>query len=132
MKNIDDIIAELSPERQEHIAARTTELAAAHTPDVWVILEFSGTKVPKTYQRVLAGWYGGYGGSNSWKLSSGVTEIVDRGKCWEIFNDSGSIYVCVKKSERLSAMTSTIYQNMRADNCTEYMVNIVTLGTKHE
>ena len=132
MKNIDDAISNLSPERQELIAQRAEQLAQTYTPDVWVVLEFFGTAVPKTYQRVLAGWYGGFVGSDSWKLSSGVTEILDRGKCWEIHNRSGSVYVCYKSCERFSGLTANIFSHMCESNGEDITVKQVKLGVGDE
>ena len=101
-------------------------------PDVWVVVEFAGTAVPKTYQRVLAGWYGGYAGGDSWKLSSGVTEIIDRGSCWEIHNHSGSVYVCYKNSERFSMLTGCIFSDMSQSNSENIAVKQVKLGGEDE
>lgn len=99
-----------------------------YTPDCWVIVEFSGTKVPKTYHRVLAGWYGGYAGSDSWKLSSGFDDfkdMIDRGDHWEIHNTSGSVYICYKQCERFSNLTASIFASYASDNTEEVaMTNI--------
>ena len=43
------------------------------TPDKWVVLkiEHEGNIIYK----VFASWYGGYLGSDSWKLNSGIKDI---------------------------------------------------------
>lgn len=132
MKNLDNIIAQLSPERQQLIAARTAQLTQEYIPDVWVLVQFSGTRVKKTYQRVLAGWYGGYGGGDSWKLSSGVVDIVEHSTHYDIYNESGSVYRCYKTSERLSGYTRNIYKLYVEDNCEDYAMEIITLGNHDE
>ena len=98
-----------------------------YNPDVWVIVELSGTKVESRYHRVLAGWYGGIAGSNSWKMSSGITRIVDKDTYWEIHNSSGSIYNCHKDIERFSGYTQNVYQSYYDENTDEVSINHVSL-----
>lgn len=96
-----------------------------YTPDVWVILEISGSKVKETYRRVLAGWYGGYAGSDSWKISSGIEDIIDRGTYWEMPQSSGSVYKCYKESERFSNLTHSIYASYSDQNSDEIAIKHV-------
>lgn len=98
-----------------------------YNPDVWIIVELSGSKVEKRYHRVLAGWYGGFAGSDRWKVSSGITRIVDKDTHWEIHNTSGSIYNCHKEVERFSGYTSNVYQSYHGENTDEVAMNHVTL-----
>jgi hypothetical protein len=98
-----------------------------NNPDVWVIVELSGSKVEDRYHRVLAGWYGGFAGGDSWRMSSGVTRIVDKDTYWEIHNDSGSIYNCHKEIERFSGYTQNVYQSYYGKNTDEISINHVTL-----
>lgn len=103
-----------------------------HNPDVWVVVEFSGTKVKgkdSRYHRVLAGWYGGFAGSNSWQMNSGITKIIDKGDYYEIHGDSGSIYNCGKSIERFSGLTQSIYQGYVAQNTDEIAINQVDIST---
>jgi len=66
-------------------------------PDSWLLLEFSTKDGPKV-MRVLTGSYGGYGGADSWRLSSGVVEngIAEFDDRYEFTNASGSVYMCYK------------------------------------
>ena len=75
-----------------------------YSPDVWVILEAGNTR------KVLGGWYGGFANSNSWRLSSGITRIVEHNDYYEIHNESGSIYKCHKDYERTSVLTESLFQ----------------------
>ncbi len=45
-----------------------------YTPDKWVVIEidYDGVKT----QKILSSWYGGWAGSDSWRLSSGITEVL--------------------------------------------------------
>ena len=80
-----------------------------YTPDNWIVVEIQqGVEV---YHAVLAGWRGGYGDTDSWKLSSGIVYIMEVGNDWYIQNYSGSVYVCNKKCETLSVYTNSIYNH---------------------
>lgn len=96
-----------------------------YNPDAWVIVELSGTEVKDRYHRILAGWYGGYVGTDHWKLSSGVTRIFDKETYWEIHNESGSIYNCGKACERTTALTASTFANLVTKNSDEIAVHLV-------
>ena len=98
-----------------------------NNPDVWVIVELSGTKVETRYHRVLAGWYGGFAGSDSWRIGSGITRIVDKDTYWEIHNTSGSIYNCHKQVERFSGYTQNVYRSYCDENTEKLAMNHVAL-----
>ena len=85
---------------------------SAYHPDVWVPILIDSRMHGKVY-KVLAGWYGGFTGSNSWKLSSGVESlsVEDHGVSGKLYimpQASGSVYVCHENNERLSMLTSDI------------------------
>jgi hypothetical protein len=78
----------------------------SYTPDRWIILEINHNQ--EKIRKVFAGWYGGYLGSDSWQMNSGIvseTEFDDR---WEFVGYSGSTYICYKKSYGLSAYMDAI------------------------
>lgn len=56
------------------------------------------TDVNGLHYRVLASWYGGYTTSDSWRMSSGITSILETENDYEITNESGSVYYCEKLS----------------------------------
>lgn len=86
---------------------------STYTPDHWVIVKLEGEKVPEgILYKVLAGWYGGYVGADSWKLNSGITKIVDKGDYYVIEGYSGSRYLCFKDSERMSSYTASIFKDL--------------------
>jgi len=88
---------------------------STYTPDHWVIVKLEGEKVTGgVLYKVLAGWYGGYVGSDSWKLNSGITKIVDKGDYYVIEGYSGSRYLCFKDSERMSFYTASIFADLGA------------------
>jgi hypothetical protein len=98
---------------------------SVYSPDAWVIVELSGKKVENRYHRILAGWYGGYIGMNQWKLSSGLTKIIDKDKYWQMHNESGSIYNCPKPCERTTALTASIFETYSNANNDDIAMKIV-------
>ena len=83
---------------------------STYTPDLWVVVEidYDGEVIKK----VLASWYGGYLGSDSWKLSSGITEVKEFDDRYEFVNHSGSIYICYKPLWGMSGYTNGVYNDL--------------------
>lgn len=77
-----------------------------YTPDRWVVLEFNYNG--DVLRKVFAGWYGGYTGSDSWKLSSGITETREFDDRYEFDNHSGSLYTCYKNAYGMSGYQMSI------------------------
>lgn len=98
-----------------------------YTPDVWEIVVITDHTTGESTRRVLAGWYGGYLGSDSWQLSSGIVREVDTEKYTDYHNHSGSIYRCYKGSRRMSALTQSIFNRFAADQ-TETLTITVEKG----
>ena len=86
-----------------------------YNPDRWVIVELKYNDSDEVTRKVMASWYGGYLGSDRWKLSSGITEIVDKDTHYEIHNHSGSIYNCYKGSEGMSGYASSVFASFAKD-----------------
>lgn len=79
-------------------------------PDTWVILKLTHNN--NTIYKILAGWYGGYCGSDSWKLNSGITAVRENKHSYCFYGSSGSIYVGHESNERLSGVTSSIISQL--------------------
>lgn len=80
---------------------------ALNVPDKWVVLRIvdeDGTSTDK----VLASYYGGFTGSNSWKLSSGTKEAFEFEDYYEFHQHSGAIYRCYKNTYGMSMYTNSI------------------------
>ena len=80
-----------------------------YTPDRWLVVKITTDKEP--LYKVFACWYGGYLGSDSWRMSSGVTEVVEHDNHYEIHNHSGSVYTCYKNNIGMSSYTSRVFDN---------------------
>ncbi len=74
------------------------------TPDLWMIYSIY-TPEHGRIDKVVASWFGGFARGQSWRMSSGITKIVDQEGYYEIHNASGSIYKCYKESEGASSYT---------------------------
>ena len=90
-----------------------------YTPDCWVVIEIAAddTKV----QRILSSWYGGFAGSDSWRLSSGITEVEELEDSYIIKNQSGSVYTCYKRRYGVSSHTARILEDFKK----QYTITVV-------
>lgn len=86
-----------------------------YTPDCWVLIEIENTETGNILTKVFAGWYGGFGGSDSWKLSSGVIGTEDRDDYWEFSNHSGSVYKCYKRAQKMSMYMMSVFSGFEKD-----------------
>lgn len=64
-------------------------------PDRWLVVKITGAEENPLY-KVFACWYGGYAGSDSWKLNSGITEALMENDVYSFEGSSGSVYYCHK------------------------------------
>jgi hypothetical protein len=81
---------------------------STYTPDRWVVIELN-SPTTASIRKVFAGVYGGYCGSDSWKVSSGITQVTEHEDRYEFLNESGSLYVCYKHAYGMSGYMSSIY-----------------------
>ena len=79
-----------------------------YTPDRWEIIEIKSDR-HETIRKVLGSWYGGYASSDSWRFSSGITNVIDKDTYWQVENYSGSIYTLYKESRGMSAYTASVF-----------------------
>ena len=63
-----------------------------YSPDRWVIVKIVTPK--ELLYKVFASWSGGYGGSDRWKINSGITHARLVDDYWEFDGYSGSVYSC--------------------------------------
>ena len=82
-------------------------------PDNWVVLEIL-TQDHKPIYKVLAGWSGGYLGSDCWKLNSGIVEVRELDNSWVFIGHSGNQYVCDKDQYKLRMNNAGIYEDLLA------------------
>lgn len=78
-----------------------------YTPDKWVVLQFNHNG--EITHKVLGGWYGGYLGGDSWRMNSGITEVIDSNDIFIFKGYSGSEYHCNKTAYGMSGLMSSTY-----------------------
>ena len=77
-------------------------------PDKRVVVKLGEENLYK----VFACWYGGYAGSDSWKLNSGITKAIFEGNVYSFEGSSGSVYYCHKETYGTNFYGSGILQYM--------------------
>jgi hypothetical protein len=65
-----------------------------YQPDRWLVVKIITPK--QQLYKVFATWSGGYTGSDSWQMNSGITRATLVGDSWEFEGYSGSVYSCHK------------------------------------
>jgi len=83
-----------------------------YSPDKWVVVKISGESNP--VYKVFACWYGGYLGSDSWKLNSGITKATLEGNIYSFEGSSGSVYYCHKDSYGTNGYGQGVLSNLIA------------------
>lgn len=81
-----------------------------YTPDRWLVIRIH-TPAEVLY-KVFATWSGGYGGSDSWKLNSGIVRAALVKDCWEFDGSSGSVYSCHKDGYGTNGYGGAVLSNM--------------------
>jgi len=82
-----------------------------YTPDKWLVVRITGPDSPPVH-KVFACWYGGYLGSDSWKLNSGITRVYEEGHCFMFDGSSGSTYACHKATYGASSYGYGVLETM--------------------
>jgi hypothetical protein len=85
-----------------------------YTPDKWVVVKISSNNTSPIH-KVFACWYGGWAGSDSWKLNSGITRAYEEGVCFMFDGSSGSTYACHKSLYGTNGYGGGVLQNMIAN-----------------
>lgn len=83
---------------------------STYTPDCWEILRVTRND-GDVIDKVIAGWYGGFAGSNSWKISSGIESVIEHDDHYEMPQSSGSTYLLGKGTRRMSGLMMSIYSS---------------------
>ena len=82
-----------------------------YIPDKWLVVKITGNDYP-TYYKVFACWYGGWAGSDSWKLNSGITKATLEGFVYSFEGSSGSVYECHADCYGTHMYGHVVLQNM--------------------
>lgn len=85
-----------------------------YVPDRWMLVKIT-TDGGEVIYKVFASWYGGYLGSDSWKLNSGIVKVSEEENSYLFYGSSGSIYECHKNACGISGYGMSVLSNMMAD-----------------
>lgn len=102
----------------------------SYRPNRWVIIRFKsdGEEVYK----VMGGWSGGYLDVDSWRLNSGIVEVIDNGDEYEFVGTSGSVYICNKRTEGMTGLMGDVYHNWKNKIKEESKIEIVDAKEYYE
>jgi hypothetical protein len=100
-----------------------------YTPDTWVVLEFDAPELKTPLCKVFAGWYGGFAGSDSWRLNSGIVSVRRNGDWFEFDGYSGSTYHCGPGNYHMSGLMHGVLDNWlkQADQRGDTHIRVLTL-----
>ena len=80
-------------------------------PDKWIVVRITRKDCPVIH-KVFASWYGGYLGSDSWKLNSGIVRAYNEGNFFVFDGNSGSTYICHKGTYGSNAYGYSVLETM--------------------
>jgi hypothetical protein len=81
-----------------------------YQPDRWCVLKIHAPQ--EVIYKVFASWSGGYGGSDSWKLNSGITRASLVDQRWEFDGSSGSVYSCHTQGYGTNGYGGSVLSNL--------------------
>jgi hypothetical protein len=81
-----------------------------YTPDRWMVLRIQTDK--EILYKVFASWSGGYTGSDSWKMNSGIVRATFVDPYWEFDGSSGSVYRCHKDAYGTNGYGGAVLSNL--------------------
>ena len=81
---------------------------STYTPDKFVLIDYGTAYPPEQRYAILAGFYGGFAGSNSWRRSSPIVEWDVDGDDLVASTESGSKYILHKKAIGVTMMTQSL------------------------
>ena len=80
----------------------------SYFPHKWVVIDYGEEYAATQRYAILAGWYGGFAGSDSWKRSSPVVEWDFKEDDLEVTTESGSKYVLHKGAIGVTMLTQSL------------------------
>ena len=96
-----------------------------YIPDKWVVVKITAPNTSSIH-KVFACWYGGYEGSDSWKLNSGITKATLEGYVYSFEGSSGSVYHCHPDAYGTNSYGHGVLHNM-IDNAKNNGVSVEIL-----
>ena len=101
---------------------------SVYTPDKWVVVKLTNND-NETHYRVFANWYGGYLGSDSWKLNSGITNATLVDNVYEFAGSSGSMYKCYENGYGTSGYGQNVLTHLIEDAKESITIEVMSEDT---
>ena len=98
-----------------------------NTPDRWTIIRIHTPD--QVIYKVFACWSGGYTGSDSWQLNSGIVRATFADPYWEFDGSSGSVYRCHRDSYGTNGYGGHVLSNL-INNADKQGTQIDVLGSE--
>ena len=77
-------------------------------PHKWVVIDYGDGYIATQRYAILAGWYGGFAGSDSWRRSSPIVKWDFKEDDLEATTESGSKYVLHKGAIGVTMLTQSL------------------------
>lgn len=81
-----------------------------YAPDKWLVIKLNYET--GSHYRVFGSWYGGWAGSDSWRMNSGIVSVTQDDHCYYFKGTSGSVYSCYKNCYGASGYGTSVLENM--------------------
>lgn len=105
-------------------------MSSVYTPDKWVVLRIV-TKSGDVVNKVLAGWHGGWAGSDHWQLNSGIKLVDEYTDRFEFHGYSGSTYICYKSRCGFTSLTNTMFGHWKKKGIQMEVLEEYNVRSKH-
>jgi hypothetical protein len=83
-----------------------------YVPDRWTVVQVCPPS-GEVHYRILGSWYGGFFGSDVWKLSSGIEAVEEHEHHWRVPQTSGSVYICAKPRRGMSSLAANALADLQ-------------------
>jgi len=94
-------------------------------PDRWVIIKI---KTPdETTLKLFSTWFGGYLDNDSWRLNSGITDIIQEEDYYIVKGHTDTVYKIYKNNTGTSGYTGQVLKNQILGRIPDYIETNVIL-----
>ena len=92
-----------------------------YKPERWVVIKIKEDN--QTFYKLLGGWSGSYLEGQSWRMNSGISEIVLEDDFYLVKGFSGSIYKCHKNGYGTNLVMNGIIAQMKSSK--NYQIEVL-------
>lgn len=82
-----------------------------YAPGKWEIVKINGKGF--IGYKILGDWSSDYLMTSSWRMSSGIVEVIERGDFLEFVNVTGSVYKCHKNTKGFGFATVSVFEDLQ-------------------